>query len=185
MTAAPAPDHVELSTDDLRAVARYAADCAAQVLPAFEAAVPDDPRPREALAAARAFAGGAARSNRQRTAAVAAHRAAAAVDDEVARLGALACGDAAAAAYLHPIARATQVGHILRAAACVARVAELRAVAAGDDAGRVADEAVATLAGLAAPPVPAVLRRYPPAPAGRHRLAELTSALDAAVRARG
>uniref|UniRef100_UPI0030B7FCE5 putative immunity protein n=1 Tax=Cellulomonas iranensis TaxID=76862 RepID=UPI0030B7FCE5 len=77
MTAAPAPDHVELSTADLRAVARYAADCAAQVLAEFEAVVPDDPRPREALAAARAFADGAARSNRQRTAAVAAHRAAA------------------------------------------------------------------------------------------------------------
>jgi hypothetical protein len=184
VTAAPAPDHVELSTDDLRAVARYAADCAAQVLAGFEAVVPDDPRPREALAAARAFADGAARSNRQRTAAVAAHRAASAVDDEIARLGALACGDAAAAAYLHPIARSTQVGHILRAAACVARVAELRAVAGHAHGPAAADEAVAALARLAAPPVPAVLRRYPPAPAGRHRLAELTSALDTAVRAR-
>lgn len=168
---------VDLTTAELRAVVRFAVGCAEGLLPEFEAVAPDDPRPRGALTAARAFADGAPRSNLQRTAAVAAHRAAREVGPEQAQLAALACGDAAAAAYLHPIARATQVGHILRAAACAARVAELRT---GDDL-----EAVHALAGLAAPPVPEVLRRYPPAPRGGTRLAQLVSALDAAVRARG
>lgn len=169
-------DRVDLSTAELRAVVRFAADCAEGLLPEFEAVAPDDPRPRDALAAARAFAQGAARSNLQRTAAVAAHRAARGVPAEPAQLAALACGDAAAAAYLHPIARATQVGHILRAAACAARVAELR----GSDDG---DDVVRLLAGRAAPPVPEVLRRYPAAPRGSARLGRLVSAIDAAVRA--
>ncbi|MEN1974635.1 putative immunity protein [Cellulomonas sp. P4] len=170
-------EHVDLSTAELRAVVRFAAGCAEGLLPEFEAVAPDDPRPREALAAARVFADGAARSNLQRTAAFAAHRAARDVTAEPARLAALACGDAAAAAYLHPVARATQVGHILRAAACAARVAELRT---GDDR-----EAVRLIAGRAAPPVPDVLRRYPAAPRGSTRVAQLMSVLDATIRARG
>jgi hypothetical protein len=38
-----------------------------------------------------------------------------------------AVGDAASAAYLYPLAKATQVGHILRAAVHAARAAELGA----------------------------------------------------------
>ncbi|MCX6405803.1 MAG: exonuclease SbcC [Propionibacteriales bacterium] len=168
------PPDLDLTLEELRAVVRFAADCAAELLPVYESSVADDRRPREALDAARSFADGAARSNLQRTTAFAAHRAAKEAPDDVTRLAALACADAAGAAYLHPLAQATQVGHVLRSAACVARVAELR----GDDVGRV----VAALAGRAAPPVPAVLRRYPAAPGGRTRLAELLVALDAAVR---
>ncbi|WP_243470082.1 putative immunity protein [Klenkia marina] len=163
---------MDLSLDDVRAVAAFAADCAELVLPGFEAAVPDDVRPREALDAARAFAGGGPRTLAQRTTAVAAHRAAKAAPTEVARLGAQACGDAAAAAYLHPLAQATQVGHVLRSAACAARVAELTGSGAG----------VAELAGRAGPRVRAVLLRYPTAPAGRSRPAQLVAELDAAVR---
>lgn len=168
---------VELTMDDLRAVARYAAGCAADVLPVFETAVPDDPRPRAAVEAARLFAEGAARTNAQRSTAVAAHRAAGTAPSEPARLAAQACGDAAASAYLHPIARSTQVGHVLRAAACAALVAELTS-------GVCTDEAVRGLAGCAEPPVPDVLRRYPPAAAGRSRLAQVMVALDTAIRAR-
>ncbi|WP_147796719.1 putative immunity protein [Cellulomonas sp. Y8] len=169
---------VDLTTDDLRAVVRFAVDCARDLLPEFESVAPDDPRPRDAIAAARAFADGAARSNLQRAAAFAAHRAARSVAVEPARLAALACGDAAAAAYLHPIAEATQVGHILRAAACAARVVEMRTGATGD-------EAVGRLAERAAPPVPEVLGRYPAAPGGSTRVAALMSALDSAIRERG
>ena len=113
-------------------------------------------------------------------AAFAAHRAAKSVSAETAQLAALACGDAAAAAYLHPIANATQVGHILRAAACAALVAELKAP--GDE--RVATQVVSTLAERAASPVPDVLRRYPPAPPGSSRLSQLMTALDKAIRDR-
>lgn len=169
---------VVLTTDDLRTVVRFAADCARGLLPEFEAVVPEDPRPREAIAAAQAFADGADRSNRQRATAVAAHRAARNAPTEPAQLAALACGDAAAAAYLHPIARATQVGHILRAAACAARVAELRT-------GAASGEAVRALARRATPPLVEILGRYPAAPSGRTRVAELMSALDTAIRDRG
>ncbi|WP_436699539.1 hypothetical protein [Nocardioides sp. BYT-33-1] len=109
-----------------------------------------------------------------------AHRAAAGAPTEPARLAVQAAGDAASAAYLHPIARAHQVGHILRAAANAARIAEL---AAGDDpaVGLASIEA----AGLRATPVLVdVLRRYPSAPAGRSRPAVLMAALDAALRRR-
>lgn len=110
-----------------------------------------------------------------------AHRAAADAPTETARLAAQAAGDAASAAYLHPIAKAHQVAHLLRASANAARIAEL---AAGDDpaAGLAAVERARA---LATPAVVEVLRRYPPAPAGRSRPAVLMAALDAALRDRG
>ncbi|MDT9592102.1 exonuclease SbcC [Nocardioides zeae] len=170
---------LDLTVDELRAVTAYALETAAELLDVFEAAHPDDLRPREALAAARAFVSGAPRGNRLRVAAVEAHRAAASADGEPARLAARAAGDAAAAAYLHPIARATQVGHVLRAAALAARVAELEA---GDPAA--AEERLTRSAAAAEPVVVAVLRRYPPAPDGRSRVAELVRDLDKRLRAR-
>ncbi|SDQ33864.1 putative immunity protein [Leucobacter chromiiresistens] len=170
-----AADDFVLAPEELRAVARFAASCASRVLPDFEAVAPHDSRPREALDAARVFAEGAPRSNRQRTAAFAAHRAAREAPDERARLAALACGDAAAAAYLHPIARASQVGHILRAAACAAIVHESRP---GAEPG----SEVRALIALAGQSVPAILRRYPPAPEGRTRLAQVMGEIDAALR---
>ncbi len=168
---------MELTSDELRAVVRFAAGCAEEVLHEFVAVAPDDPRPRAALDAARLFADGAPRSNLQRNAAFASHRAARDVAGEAARLAATACGDAAAAAYLHPIARASQVGHILRAAACAARIAELRS-------GTTAVDSVRDLAERASSsPVPEVLRRYPPAPSpGSARVGQLMSALDVVIR---
>lgn len=167
----------DLTMDELRTVVRFAADCAQELIPEFDAVAPEDSRPRDAIDAARAFADGARRSNQQRTAAFASHRAAKEVSDETARLAALACGDAAAAAYLHPIARASQVGHILRAAACAARVAELKT-------GTTDDDRVRDLAESATPPLPEILRRYPEAPTGRSRISQLMSALDSAIRER-
>ncbi|HEU4756709.1 MAG TPA: exonuclease SbcC, partial [Agromyces sp.] len=49
---------IELSLDELREVAGFAARCASEVLPIFEGAVPGDARPREAIGAALAFAEG-------------------------------------------------------------------------------------------------------------------------------
>lgn len=165
----------DLTMDELRAVVRFASDCAQELLPDFEAVAPDDSRPREAIDAARMFADGAPRSNLQRTAAFASHRAAKDVSEETAQLAALACGDAAAGAYLHPIAKASQVGHILRAAACVARVTELREGTTDRDTVRV-------LAARATPPLPEILRRYPAASPGSSRVSQLMSALDSAIR---
>ena len=124
------PREFELTTDELRAVARFAAACARPTLALFPRACPDDDRPAAALEAAQAFADGAPRSNLQRTTAAAAHRAGREAPAEAARHAAYAAGDAAASAYLHPLAKATQVRHILGAAAHAARAGEL---ARGDD----------------------------------------------------
>ena len=47
-----------LTDEDHHRLALWAAACAEHVLPAFEATRPDDPRPREAIAAARAWTRG-------------------------------------------------------------------------------------------------------------------------------
>nr|WP_246324507.1 exonuclease SbcC [Petropleomorpha daqingensis] len=160
--------------DELRVVARYVAESAESVLPVFETAHPDDPRPRAAVGAAWEFVDGAPRTRLQRSTSLDAHRAAREATTDVARLAARSAGDAAAAAYLHPIAQAEQVGHILRAAASAARIAELQT---GDA------EAAIEAARRRAPPVLVdVLSRYPPAPASRTPVGSLMSALDAALR---
>jgi len=116
----------DLTPDELRVVARFAAQSAEEVLPLFELADPNDHRPRAAVEAPRVFANGAARTKLQRVTAGDAHRATTDVADEAAQHAASAAGDA----YLHPLAKATQVGHIWQAAARAARAAEL---SAGDD----------------------------------------------------
>jgi hypothetical protein len=120
----------DLTMDELRVVASYVVRHAEDVLPVFEQAVPDDPRSRAAVDAAWTFINGANRTELQRVTSLDAHRAARSAPSEAARLAARSAGDAASAAYLHPIAQSGQVGHILRASASAARVGEL---AAGGD----------------------------------------------------
>jgi len=74
------------------------------VLPVFEAARPDDARPRAAIGAAREFINGARRTKLQRLASLEAHRAARDATDEAVRLAARSASDAASVAYLHPLA---------------------------------------------------------------------------------
>jgi len=177
--ASSAPGELDLTMGELREVTRYVVECAAFVQDVFQQAHPEDPRVGAALDAARAFASGGPRNRRLRTTSVDAHRAAKDATGEATRLAARAAGDAAAAAYLHPIASAHQVGHILRAAACAARIAELTA---GDDptaAARVIEDATAR----ATPALVDVLSRYPIPPAGRNRVEQLVSALDTSLRA--
>ncbi|WP_405091813.1 exonuclease SbcC [Micromonospora sp. NBC_01392] len=171
----------DLTMDELRVVAHYVVRHAEDVLPVFEHAVPDDPRPRAAIDAARAFVDGADRTRRQRVTAVDAHRAARSAPTEAARLAARSAGDAAAAAYLHPLAQASQVGHILRAAASAARIGEL--TAGGDPA--VGDALLDRSRRWATPVLVDVLRRYPPATGGSSRAARLMSKLDDALRTDG
>jgi len=174
---------IVLSMQDLREVTRYAAESAQDVLEIFERARPTDARPREAIAAARAFARGGKRGKALRDAAWAALRAARDADTA----GTAAAGDAAqaamcaaSAAYLHPLADAHQVKHILGAAAHAARAAEL---VAGDD--RAVGAAHIEHAGRrATPAVVDVLKRYPAAPPGGGRAGELLRDLDAALRGR-
>lgn len=168
----------DLTMDELRVVARYVLRHAEDVLPVFEQAVPDDPRPRAAIEAARTFADGADRTKLQRVASIDAHRAARSAPSEAARLAARSAGDAAAAAYLHPLAQASQVGHILRAAASAARIGEL--TAGGDPA--VGDALLERARRRATPVLVDVLRRYPPVTGGSSRAARLMCGLDDALR---
>jgi rifampin ADP-ribosylating transferase len=168
----------EVTAEELRAVAHYAVACAEPALVIFQKARPDDPRPADALHAAQLFAEGAPRSRLQRTAAADAHRAARDAQTDAARHAASAAGDAAAAAYLHPLAKATQVRHILGPAAHAARAAEL---ARGDDPV-VAEYVITAAAQRATPVVLDVLARYPRAPRGRARVAVLMQRLDSLLR---
>lgn len=172
---------LELSRSELRAVAGYAVACAGPALAIFERERPDDPRPRAAVETAQAFAAGAERTKALRDCAWAAHRAAQETRDAglaAASDAARAAGHAAGAAFLHPLAKATQVKHILGSAAHAARAFEL---AAGDDPAVGADR-LAQSRILAQPVVVDVLRRYPLAPRGGGRVGELIRQLDASLR---
>ncbi|WP_135456456.1 putative immunity protein [Mycobacterium sp. DL99] len=169
----------ELTVDELRVVARYVTETAEEVLGVFEGVHPDDCRPRAAITAAWRFVNGAPRSQAQRVASLDAHRAAEGADTEAARLAAQAAGDAASAAYLHPIAKSHQVGHILRAAASAARIAEIN----GDGDPAAGDMVLQRVRQRTSPVLIDVLRRYPPAPTGKSRVAQLMTTLDDALRA--
>lgn len=176
------PGDFALTLRQVRAVTAFATSNAETVLAVFTAARPDDRRPAEALAAAHAFIDGGRRTLSLRTTATRAHRAAAEADGEPARLAARAAGDAAGSAYLHPIAKATQVGHILRSAACVVRIAELGAGGDPDAGAAAVRTALSDVARRADPAVVEVLRLYPPVPPGRSRLDGLLADVDVLLR---
>lgn len=181
MMGAVTDDAIELTTDELRDIAGFAVACAAPALDVVAAALPDEVRPRDALLAAQAFVDGGARTKALRDAAWAAQRAAREASDAgypAAAEAARAAMAAAGAAYLHPLAKATQVKHILGAAAHAARAFEVSA--GGDPAIGAAH--VARAGALASGVVVDVLRRYPAAPAGGGRVGELTRELDRLLR---
>jgi hypothetical protein len=172
---------IELSLSELREVAGYAAACARPALAIFERERPDDRRPRAAVDAAQAFADGAKRTKVLRDSAWAAQRAAHEARDAgqaAATDAAYAALAAAGAAFLHPLAKATQVKHILGSAAYAARAEEL---SAGDDP-TVAVDHIEQARILASPVVVDVLRRYPLAASGGGRVGELIRQLDASLR---
>jgi hypothetical protein len=179
-TVADETTGIALSTQDLRTVTGYAAASAQEVLEIFETAHPADPRPREAIDAAWTFARGGRRGRALRDTAWAALRAARDADTAAAGNAARAAMAAAGAAYLHPLADAHQVKHILGAAAHAARAAEL---VAGDDRAAGAEYVDRALR-RATPLVVDVLGRYPAAPPGGGRVGELLRDLDGALRGR-
>ena len=175
------PSGIALSKQSLREVTAFAAGCAEAVLDIFEADQPDDSRPRDAIGAAWEFARGGERGKTLRDTAWAALEAAKRADSPAARDAARAAMSAAGAAYLHPLAKATQVKHIVGAGAYAARAAEL---AAGDDRN-VGAELVEQAVHRATPVVVGVLKRFPAAPGGGGRIGELIRVLDADLRTGG
>lgn len=172
-------DEIPLDMEELRAIAGYSAECAAATLDIFERFSPTDSRPRNAIEAARTFAHGGKRGKALRDAALAALKAALASDDPAASHAARAAMCASSAAYLHPLARSTQVRHILGAAAHAARAVELTA---GETVDLGADR-IRRAARCATPQVVDVLRRFPAAPSGGGRVGELLRSLDRRLRA--
>lgn len=173
-------DEIALDLDDLRALAAWCAGFAAEVLPLFAADHPDDPRPAAAIAAALTFAQGGPRNKPLRDAALAALKSAGEATRPPAQQAARAAMSAAASGYLHPLARATQVKHILGAPA---HAALARSLESGDPA--LAAPLVAQAAAGAPARIVALLHRYPPAPAGGGRIGMLIATLDAALRDTG
>ena len=173
-----------LSATELREVTAFALAAAIPVLRIYEETNDADDRPRRAIDAAREFVDGAARSQLQRLTAPAAHRAAKAAPSAAARYAAMAAGDAAASAYLHPLADVTQVGHILRASAHAALASDL---AEGEPS--LADS-IRIAVDNATPVLIDVLLRYPPTPAtssnriGSNRIGDVVHRLDVQLRTR-
>ncbi|APR53586.1 hypothetical protein CA223_19230 [Sphingomonas koreensis] len=159
-----------LTPDDLRQLARWAEACAARALRVFEAYRPDDPRPREALAAALAFADGAERTGTLRKAAWAAQAAAREANDPNATAAARAASAAAGSAYLHPIVTPHQLNHILAPAAYAVQ-------ALGGDEAEI-DRAIAD----APPAVRKLVAQLPPRASSRTTLGRLFHRLDTGLR---
>jgi hypothetical protein len=179
-TVANETGEIVLSMQDLREVTGYAAESAQEVLEIFERAHPADSRPRGAIDTAWTFARGGKRGKTLRDTAWAALRAARDADTAPAGDAARAAMCAASAAYLHPLADAHQVKHILGAAAHAARAAELMA----DDDRGVGTEHIEQARRRATPAIVDVLSRYPAAPPGGGRVGELLRDLDGALRGR-
>lgn len=106
-----------LSEADRRRVAAWAADCAERVLPLFLAEAPDDDRPQDGIARARAYAAGELDSAGEIRRRFVANRAAHAVRSPAAKAAAWAAGQAAGVAHMG--------AHALGAAAYAAKAAEL------------------------------------------------------------
>jgi hypothetical protein len=169
---------IALSMQDLRAVTLYATESAQEVLEIFEGAHPADSRPRDAIDAAWMFARGGKRGKILRDTAWAAQKAAREAGFTAAGEAARAAMCAASAAYLHPLADARQVKHMLGAAAYAARAVER---ITGDDRA-IGAEHIERARRRAAPAVVDVLKRYPVAPPGGGRVGELLRELDEAFR---
>lgn len=162
--------------DDLREVTAFNLACALKVIDLFESAKPHDARPREALVAADDFIRGGPRSRAQRVSAPAAHRASKEVA-AAASHAAMSAGDASASAYLHPLADAAQVSHILRGPShCVL------ALEARDNDPLTRADAVAAVLGESTPVLVEVLCRYPRVAIRDRAIADVMHHLDAQLR---
>ncbi|WP_271404721.1 putative immunity protein [Kocuria palustris] len=166
----------DLSMEDLRAVAAFNLACALQVIDLFEAVKPHDARPRDALVAAENFVRGGPRSRAQRISAPAAHRASRQVIGAASH-AAMPAGDAAASAYLHPLADAAQVGHILRGPSHCVLALEMRTIEPLTRA-----TAAAAILERSTPAVVEVLCRYPSAATRDRATAYVMSFLDVQLR---
>jgi len=174
----PESRYFDLPLDSLRALGKWAADCAEVALPVFETHAPTDPRPRAAIEGVRAFAAGGKRTAALRTLALGAMRAAREVGDPAAQAAARAAGLAASSAYTHPLADVQQTKHIVGPAAHAAMALELER---GHE--MMPDEIIRAVES-APPQVQEILRNMPARSDGKSRLDHLMYMLDSAIRSK-
>ncbi|GAB2984835.1 putative immunity protein [Frigoribacterium salinisoli] len=117
------PSPQALSEADRRLVAAWAADCAERALPMFEAEAPDDDRPRDGIARARAFARGELDTAGEIRRRFDAGRAVGSVTTPTAVAAARAAGQASGVAHMG--------AHALGAAAYAVKAVELGAPGTG------------------------------------------------------
>jgi hypothetical protein len=170
--------NIPLSLDELRIIGLWAAICAERMLPLFEAKVPADTRPRDAIEGIREFARGGKRTAKLRSLALSALAAAREVEDPAATAAARAAGLAASSAYTHPLATLDNAKHILGPAVYAALAREL----ASDDNPAAGEEEIRWAVDHAPSAVLEVIRRMPPRDPGRSRLDALYYQLDSALR---
>ncbi|MEU4396374.1 putative immunity protein [Kribbella sp. NPDC023855] len=167
-----------ITMDDRRQLGLWAADCVERALPLFEAKVPHDTRPREALECVRSFGNGGERTKQIRTAAWAANSAARETSDPVAVLVARAALYVAGTAYIHSLESPHQVNHVFGPAVAAAQARELNAggdTQAGDDEIRWAIE-------HAPPAVRGIVQRLPAGKFTGSRRGVLSRQLDEGLR---
>lgn len=172
------PDPITLTQGDLRAVGRWALGCVERALPVFEAYLPSDSRPREAVEGLRTFVNGGPRTAKLRALGWAAW-AAREVGDPAAAAAARAASLAAAIAYTHPLATVHQANHTLGPAGYAALALEL---AAGGDQN-VGDAEIRWALGQASPEVREVVTRMAKPSTRPGRVGALLRQLDTGLRA--
>ncbi len=145
------PGGLTLSEPECRVLISWAAACAAHVLPLFENEAPEDVRPRDAIAGARAYARGDLRIGVARGLSAQAHAAA--------RHVAVPAAAAAARASGHAVAVAHMASHALEAASYAARAASL---ADPTQAEAALEASLDRSTGLAPKAVRDLLTRLPP-----------------------
>jgi hypothetical protein len=177
--------HFPLNLDSLRALAGWAADCAERAICVYEAWCASqpgevrDPRPREAIEGARAFAAGGPRTAKLRNLALAAYAAARETRNEAAAAAATAACLAASSAYTHPLADVAQTKHIVGPAAYAILALEL---ANPGDAG-LAERELRRAIESAPPEVREILgNMLVRAPEAKKRVDQLMYELDSALR---
>lgn len=167
--------YFEMSLDDLRAAAAWAAGFAERALAVYEERVPGDTRPRLAIEGAKEFARGGKRTNALRRLALDAYRASREARDGAASEAAAAASLAAALAFTHPFRDARQAEHLLGPVVHAALALEDgggtgKAEALLDEAARAAGGRVAGL-----------LRNYPRREPGSSRRDAAFHRLDSAM----
>lgn len=174
----PLTNASEITIDDLRFVAIWAADCAERVLPLFEAKAPPDTRPREAITGLRKFANGENRTTILRRLFREANAAAKEINDPAASPAARSAAYAASSAFMHAVYSANQEKHLL-GPAVYAALAREAASGSERDAG---DHELKWAIDHASQEVRRIVHRLPKRELGRTRLSAAYHKLDAGLR---